>query len=100
MTSDENLCRAELTPAQRAEATAKRKTIWEALHPSATVEAKRSEGGKTAGRGRPIAPLERSGANSPAFTKETAARTGRSERSVRRDAMIGEALRESPEAAP
>ncbi len=35
---DENLCRAELTPAQRAQAIARRKQIWEALHP---------EGGKT-----------------------------------------------------
>ncbi len=30
---DENLCRAELTPAQRAAAIARRKQIWEALHP-------------------------------------------------------------------
>ena len=30
---DENLCRAERTPAQRAAAIARRKQIWEALHP-------------------------------------------------------------------
>lgn len=30
---DENLCRAELTPAQRAQAIQRRKQIWEALHP-------------------------------------------------------------------
>ena len=30
---DENLCRAELTPAQRAAAIKRRKQIWEALHP-------------------------------------------------------------------
>lgn len=30
---DENLCRAELTPAQRAIAIKRRKQIWEALHP-------------------------------------------------------------------
>jgi ParB-like chromosome segregation protein Spo0J len=97
---DENLCRAELTPAQRAEATAKRKVIWEQIHPDATAEAKRAEGGKTAGRGRPKGPAKSAEPNAPsAFTKETAARTGRSERSVRVDAQIGAALRESPEAA-
>lgn len=31
---DENLCRAELTPAQRAAAIKRRKQIWEALHPN------------------------------------------------------------------
>ena len=30
---DENLCRADLTPAQRAAAIKRRKQIWEALHP-------------------------------------------------------------------
>lgn len=30
---NENLCRAELTPAQRAAAIKRRKQIWEALHP-------------------------------------------------------------------
>jgi ParB/RepB/Spo0J family partition protein len=97
---DENLCRAELTPAQRAEATAKRKSIWEKLHPSATVAAKRAEGARktNAKLGRGDAPDKMAEA-SATFTKETADRTGRSERSVRRDAMIGEALLTSPEAA-
>jgi len=31
---DENLCRAELTPAQRAVAIKRRQQIWEALHPN------------------------------------------------------------------
>ena len=31
---DENLCRAELTAAQRAQAIKRRREIWEALHPS------------------------------------------------------------------
>lgn len=33
MEIDENLCRAEFTPAQRAAAIKRRKQIWEALHP-------------------------------------------------------------------
>lgn len=31
---DENLERAELTPAQRAAAVARRKEIWEVMHPN------------------------------------------------------------------
>ena len=31
---DENLCRAELTASQRAQAIKRRKQIWEALHPN------------------------------------------------------------------
>ena len=34
---DENLCRVELTAAQRASATKRRKQIWEALHPESQV---------------------------------------------------------------
>ena len=34
MEIDENLCRAELTASQRAQAIKRRKQIWEALHPN------------------------------------------------------------------
>jgi ParB-like chromosome segregation protein Spo0J len=76
---DENLCRAELTGAQRAKFTAERKKWYEIKHPE-------TRHGAT-GRGR-----EKScqfGDSNERFTAETAKATGRSERSVQRDALRG-----------
>lgn len=42
---DENLLRAELSPAQRAAAVSRRKEIWEAIHPE-TARNPRSSGGR------------------------------------------------------
>lgn len=72
---DENLCRAELTPAQRAAAIARRKQIWEALHPemggtncptqTATLHKDRPQ-------------------NQQAFAAETAAVSGQSKQDINR----------------
>jgi ParB-like chromosome segregation protein Spo0J len=73
---DENLCRAELSPADRARQTARRKAIYIELHPE-------TENGATGvGRG----PEERA----ERFTSETAKVTGNSERVVQRNAERGE----------
>ncbi|HNT63765.1 MAG TPA: hypothetical protein PKH90_13035 [Candidatus Desulfobacillus denitrificans] len=46
---NENLCRAELTPVQRAAAIRRRKQIWEALHPEGVSAqfAPKPQGGET-----------------------------------------------------
>lgn len=82
---DENLCRAELTPAQAAYQVSRRKEIYEALHPEARHVTQR--GGP--GRGKTADNL-----SVVSFTADVAAQTGRDERSIRRDAARGEALGE------
>lgn len=71
---DENLCRAELTDAERAAATARRKVIYEGMHPET-------------GHGK-------AGPNKDAklasFVNDTASKTGQSKRAVARDAARGE----------
>lgn len=77
---DENLMRAELSPADKARETARRKAVYEELHPEA-----------------------RNGANQhnrvgevcqPSFAEATAAATGRAARTVRQDAERGEKISE------
>jgi len=80
---DENLCRAELTAAQRAQAIKRRKQIWEALHPSSGTncpETRVSSRGRV-GEGRP-----------PEFASETAAVSGESKRDVNRHLARAEAI--------
>lgn len=76
---DENLCRAELTPSDRARQTARRKEIYEALHP----ETKHGGNLEGAGVAKSATP------ETPRFTATTAAVTGQSERTVRLDAERG-----------
>lgn len=78
---DENLCRAELTPSDRARQTARRKEIYEDLHPE-TVNGATGVGREKVRQSGEANPAER-------FTKETAAVTGQSERSVQRSAELG-----------
>ena len=73
---DENLCRAELTPSDRARQTARRKAIYEELHPD-TVNGSNQH---TRLNADPV----------PNFAKATSAVTGTDERTVRRDAERGE----------
>jgi N6-adenosine-specific RNA methylase IME4 len=83
---DENLCRNDLTPAERAAATARRKHIYVWLHPETKHGVNQHTRG-VANLATPddVEPAER-------FTAATAEATGSSERVVRRDATRGEAL--------
>jgi ParB family chromosome partitioning protein len=82
---DENLCGTQLTPAERAEFTHRRKWAYEQLHPE-TVN------GATAERGRLRQVGEVNKINR--FTADTATRTGQSERVVQRDAERGDKISE------
>jgi len=74
---DENLIRADLSPAERALHVGKRKELYEKLHP----ETKRGAVGRGRNRVANVGDsiVER-------FTKEAAKRTGKSERTVQREA--------------
>jgi ParB-like chromosome segregation protein Spo0J len=81
MLIDENLCRNDLTPAERAAATARRKAIYVELHPNTAHGGDRKSS-------RQVGDL-----NDPdRFTETTSEATGRSERAVQRDARRGEVL--------
>jgi N6-adenosine-specific RNA methylase IME4/ParB-like chromosome segregation protein Spo0J len=77
---DENLIRAELTPAEMAMHTVRRKELYEKIHPAT------KQGGAPgkAGGGK-----KAKAANLATFAKETAKTTGQSDRKVRRDAGRG-----------
>lgn len=80
---DENLVRRDLSPAERADLTARRKELYEADRP----ETKQGAIGNGRKKGRQV------GEPTPdRFTAETAKRTGRSERDVQRDATRGKSL--------
>ncbi|HET8702136.1 MAG TPA: ParB N-terminal domain-containing protein [Nitrococcus sp.] len=83
---DENLMRAELSPADRARLTAQRKWYYEQLHPEAAAGAVRARAANEK-MGRDV------GAKfAPTFTADTAAKTGKSERTVQLDARRGERI--------
>ncbi|RVI86882.1 hypothetical protein CN188_04125 [Sinorhizobium meliloti] len=82
---DENLCRAELTPADRALFTFRRKEIHLMRHPET------GHGGDRRSSGQ-VGHLKDEAAKS--FASETAAATGQSERAIRRDAERGEKISE------
>ncbi len=79
---DENLIRNELSPAERARAIARRKAIWDALHPDTRAHV---AGGKA--RHRPAS-------DNLSFAASTAHATGKNRRTVERDAHRGAALGE------
>jgi hypothetical protein len=80
---DENLCRAELGPADRARQVARRKAIYEELHPE-------TQHGSP-GVSRQVGDT-RERSESERFTADTAAATGASERTVQREAERGEKI--------
>lgn len=75
---DENLCRAELSPVDRARQTARRKAIYLELHP----ETAQHVAGAEAKHGR--------ASDNLSFAAATAEVTGRDQRTVQRDAERGE----------
>ena len=81
---DENLMRAELSPSERAQQTARRKTIYEELHPETKRESTLKKGDEL-----PSRQVGDSG-KVDRFSAETALASGRSERAVQRDAERGE----------
>jgi N6-adenosine-specific RNA methylase IME4 len=76
---DENLIRAELSPAERALHLDKRKKFYEKLHPE-------TQHGAT-GRGRQKS--RQLGDSNDRFTKDTAKKTGHSERTIQRETKRG-----------
>ena len=84
---DENLVRADLTPAERAAHQAKRKEIYERLHPETKAGAAQAKGMNAAqGRGR------QNGDHVDRYTADAAKKTGKSERSIQREAARGAAI--------
>lgn len=77
---DENLCRAELSPSDRARQTARRKAIYLELHPE-------TENGVNQ-----HSSLRQVGEPSQRFTADTAKVSGQSERVVQRDAERGQKI--------
>jgi ParB/RepB/Spo0J family partition protein len=73
---DENLIRADLSPAERAMHQAERKRLYEKLHP----ETKHGAVGRGRKKSRQL------GDSNERYTKNAAKKTGRSERSVQREA--------------
>lgn len=81
---DENLCGSNLSPAERALFTRRRKEAYEALHPE-------TKNGATGGGHDQ---LRKVCEPAPRFTADTAKRTGQSERTVQLDAARGASVPE------
>lgn len=84
---DENLCRADLSKAERALLTAKRKELYERENPETRHGA--------VGKHRPKSQSRQNGDSDERFTKDTATKTGKPERTIQRDAARGEAIGDS-----
>jgi N6-adenosine-specific RNA methylase IME4/uncharacterized ParB-like nuclease family protein len=84
---DENLMRLDLSPAERSAHQVARKAVYERLHP----ETKATSAG---GPGRAKTRRQVGDESTPAdrYTKETAEKTGRSERNVQREAKRGKEI--------
>ena len=84
---DENLCRSELSPAQRTAAIKRRKQIWEALHPVEMGGTTCPTHPETDSMGRKKSPQQEK-----AFAADTAAVSGESKRDVNRHLARAEAI--------
>lgn len=83
---DENLCRAELSPADRARQTARRKAIYEELNgPSKAIGGRAS----AIAQGKEVTTANLADAS---FVEDTAGKTGLSERTVQRDVERGDKI--------
>jgi len=85
---DENLCRSDLGPSDRARQTARRKAIYEEIHPE-TAHGATGRGGYE--NSRQVGDSS-DGEPAPRFTEDTAQASGKSERTVQRDAERGEKI--------
>jgi hypothetical protein len=85
-TIDENLIRAELSPSDRAVATARRKEIYEELHPETRAT---NDGGPGRAKTRRKVCDDTDDEPADRFTTNTAKATGQSERKVQLDAERG-----------
>jgi hypothetical protein len=81
---DENLCRAGLSPAERAAHQAARKAIYERLHPETRKGA--------TGRGRAKKSQVETSKPADAYIEDTARKTGKSRATVAREAHRGETI--------
>ena len=95
---DENLCRAELTAAQRARALKRRKVLWEQVQ-GETASRCHSKDEAVGGKSFPTNELRRDGRrkgprNEQASAADTAAKTGQSKRNIDRGLHRAEALGE------
>ncbi len=94
--SDENLCRSELSVAQRAHYSKRRKEIWEALHPEPSVDYGREDGGEEEIQVAQVAPPELGYKKPPPQTKgfaaATAEVTGESKAQINRNVARAEAI--------
>jgi hypothetical protein len=77
---DENLCRANLSPAQEAAAITRRKQVYESLHPE-------TRAGVAGGKAR-----QGSASDTVSFAASTARATGKNKRTVERAAARGKAI--------
>lgn len=86
---DENLCRAELTPVDKALFVARRKEIYLEKHPETAREASLRRGNSPS---RQVGETGEAGEKALRFSEATAKATGQSERSIQRDAERGERI--------
>ena len=101
---DENLCRSEMTAAQRSKAVKRRKEIWEALHPVrqrfdsvfdalGTVEGPMTEAGEREQVEPVIPPVAKHGhAQEKSFAAATADASGMTKQAINRHLARAEAL--------